>query len=323
MEQALTYDDVLLEPKHSTIESRRQVDTSTQLVPGIELDVPLVSAPMDSVTGVDLAQALADAGGIGMLHRAATVDETVSAISSVDGLVGASVGISSDAVSIAEEFEYYGADVIVVDVAHGHLARASDAVCDIATSVGIPVIAGNVATYQGAKKLAKAGADGIKIGVGPGSACTTRIKTGVGVPQFTAVQSVRSIKHNYDVTIMADGGIREPGDAMKALAVGADSVMLGGEFAKCVESPEDGSIWGMASAEGKETHGAQGYIEGVSSAPMESTETVEEVVTAYTEGIQSGCSYIGAMNLDEGRENAVFNRVTPASYQRNGGFADK
>lgn len=323
MEQALTYDDVLLAPQHSTIESRRTVDTSTELVPGIELDVPLVSAPMDSVTGTDLAQALADVGGIGILHRAATVDETISALSSVDGLVGASVGISESAVNDAKAFEYYGADVIVVDVAHGHLAKASDAVHEISNAVNVPVIAGNVATYQGAKELAQAGADGIKIGVGPGSACTTRIKTGVGVPQFTAVRNAVVVRNQYDITIIADGGIREPGDAMKALAAGADSVMLGGEFAKCVESPEDGSIWGMASAQGKETHGAEGYVEGVSSAPMESTETVEEVVTAYTEGIQSGCSYIGAMNLHEARENAVFNRVTPAAYQRNGGFANE
>lgn len=323
MEQALTYDDVLLEPQHSTIKSRRIVDTSTELVPGIELDVPLVSAPMDSVTGAELAQSLADAGGIGILHRAADTDETIRSITSINGLVGASVGISGDAQENAVAFEHFGADVIVVDVAHGHLAKSVDAVFEISNAVDVPVIAGNVATYQGAKELAQAGADGIKIGVGPGSACTTRIKTGVGVPQFTAVRNAVVIKNNFDVTIIADGGIREPGDAMKALAAGANSVMLGGEFAKCVESPKDGSIWGMASSQGKETHGAEGYVEGVSSAPMESTETVEEVVTAYTEGIQSGCSYIGAMNLGEARERAYFNQVTPAAYSRNGGFTNE
>lgn len=323
MEQELTYDDVLLEPKKSSIKSRRIVDTSAELVPGIELDVPLVSAPMDSVTGAELAQALADAGGIGILHRAATVDETISAIDSIDGLVGVSVGISGTARQTAETYEYCGADVIVVDVAHGHLVKSLDAVHEISNAVDVPVIAGNVATYQGVKELSKAGADGVKVGVGPGSACTTRINTGVGVPQFSAVRNAVKVKNSTDVHIIADGGIREPGDAMKALAVGADTVMLGVEFAKCEESPEDGSIWGMASSKGKETHEAQGYVEGVSSAPMESTDTVEEVVTAYTEGIQSGCSYIGAMNLHEARINAVFNQVTPAAYSRNGGFTNE
>jgi len=323
MEQALTYDDVLLEPKMSSIESRRDVDTSAYLVNGIKIDVPLVSAPMDSVTGAELAQALADAGGIGILHRAAPVDKTISAIRTVDGLVGASVGISGDACQNAQGYEYNGADVIVVDVAHGHLINAIGTVYDICNSVNIPVIAGNVATYDGAKELARAGADGIKVGVGPGSACTTRINTGVGFPQFSAVKQASIVKKQYDVTIIADGGIRAPGDAMKALAAGADTVMLGGEFAKCEESPEDGSIWGMASRKGKDTHNAEGYVEGVSSAPMEASSTVNEVVTAYTEGIQSGCSYIGAMNLHEAQKNATFNRVTPAAYQRNGGFVNE
>jgi IMP dehydrogenase len=323
MEQALTYDDVLLEPKSSRITSRTVVNTATSLTPTIDIDVPLLSAPMDSVTGQQLAQSLSDAGGIGILHRAAETDETISAVNNIDGIVGASVGISEQAHKKAEAYEYYGADVIVVDVAHGHLDNAVHKVSVITDSVDVPVIAGNIATYEGAKSLAKAGADGIKVGVGPGSACTTRVKTGVGVPQFTAIQNVVAVKKAYDVTVIADGGIRAPGDAVKALAAGADSVMLGREFAECVESPSDGSIWGMASKKGKEAHDADGYIEGVSSHPKESTTTVAHVVDRYVDGIQSGCSYCNSLSVRQLRENATFNVVTPAAYSRNGGFANE
>jgi IMP dehydrogenase/GMP reductase len=322
MQRALTYDDVLLEPKASRVASRTVVNTQSSLTPTVDIDVPLVSAPMDSVTGREMAQSLADAGGIGILHRAAEMDEVVGHLESIEGLVGASVGISRFAQTKAEKYEQHGADVIVVDVAHGHLDNAVYRVGVVSDSVDVPVIAGNVATYDGAKSLAQAGADGIKVGVGPGSACTTRLKTGVGVPQFSAIQNVANVKKSHDVTIIADGGIREPGDAVKAIAAGADSVMLGGEFAKCAESPADGSIWGMASAKGKETHGAQGYVEGISSHPRETTTTVDEVVGKYIEGIQSGCSYCNALSVRQLHENATFNVVTPAAYARNGGFAD-
>ena len=327
METGLTYDDVLLKPKASPVDSRSDVDLSTEFVPGLEIDVPLVSAPMDSVTGPRLAQALADAGGIGVLNRAMSGTEVVQALQDIDGVVAASVGIGSEAPQNAGAYSYGGyshdgADVIVVDVAHAHLEKAVERIEFITGYIQAPVVAGNVATYEGAKALAQAGVDGIKVGIGGGSACSTRIKTGVGVPQLSAVQDAARVTENYDVTIIADGGIREPGDAMKALAAGADSVMLGGEFAKCEESPADGAIWGMASEKGKESHEQDtSFVEGVHSGSRESTTTVEQLVNQYVEGLSSGCSYLGGHTLDEARENAQFVRVTPAAYQRNGGFS--
>jgi len=324
METGLTYDDVLLKPQSSPVNSRSDVDLSTAFVHGVELDVPLVSAPMDSVTGARLAQALTDAGGIGVLHRAMSSQAVAQAVDSVDGLVAASVGINpSDEcgydANIPSERE---PDVLVVDVAHAHLDEAVDTIAQIVGYSDIPIVAGNVATYEGAKALAQAGADGIKVGVGPGSACSTRIKTGVGVPQFSAVQDAARVKDTYDVTIIADGGIREPGDAMKALAAGADTVMLGGEFAKCEESPGDGEVWGMASKKGKVSHEhSTSHVEGVHSGTRSNTTTVEQLTQQYVEGLSSGCSYIGAHTLDGARENASFVRVTGAAHERNGGFA--
>jgi len=324
METGLTYDDVLLKPQSSPIDSRSDVDLSADFVHGVELDVPLVSAPMDSVTGARLAQALADAGGIGVVHRAMSSHRVRGAVDSVDGLVAASVGINpSDEcgydANIPSESE---PDVLVVDVAHAHLDKAVDRIAQIVGYSDIPIVAGNVATYEGAKALAQAGVDGIKVGVGPGSACSTRIKTGVGVPQFSAVQDASRVTDTYDVTIIADGGIREPGDAMKALAAGADTVMLGGEFAKCEESPGDGEVWGMASKKGKESHEhSTSHVEGVHSGTRSNTTTVEQLTQQYVEGLSSGCSYIGAHTLDEARETASFVRVTGAAHERNGGFA--
>jgi len=322
MRTGLTYDDVLLVPKASRVDSRSDVDLSAEFVPGLEIDVPLVSAPMDSVTGPALAQGLADAGGIGVLHRAASAGETIEHIDAVDGVVAASVGIGTAAPQNAGSYSYVGADVIVVDVAHGHLEKAVERVEYIAGYVSAPIVAGNVATYEGAKALAKAGADGIKVGVGPGSACSTRVATGVGVPQLSAVMDASRVKDMYDVTIIADGGIREPGDAMKALMAGADTVMLGGEFAKCEESPADGAVWGMASEKGKDSHDAENtFVEGVHSGSRESSTTVESLTQQYREGLSSGCSYVGGGTLDEARKNAEFIQVTGAAHERNGGFS--
>lgn len=317
MRKGLSYDDVLLEPRYSEVDSRSDVDLSTEILPGIELDIPIISAPMDSVTGPELAQELADCGGVGILHRFADWETRRQWIREIDGTVGASIGISEEDISIAVQFEEAGVDFICVDVAHGHLQKTLDFVEEIDSVLDVPLMVGNVATYAGAEELYYRGADCVKAGVGGGSLCTTREKTGIGVPQFT---TVRSTEHTPP-TIVADGGISKPGDAVKALMGGADAVMMGGELGKCLESPGD-DVWGMASEKGKEQSGSEGYIEGERSSVSCGEISVKDVVGEYEDGIRSGLSYLGGHTIEEARENASFIEITSATERRNGSFIE-
>ena len=227
----LSYGDVLLVPKRSPVDSRSDVDLSTTLTPDVELETPLVSAAMDTVTEADLAIELARAGGIGVIHRFLTVDEQAERVGRVTGAgepVGAAIGINEDYVARAAALVEAGVDVLVVDVAHGHLERTITAVGTLADEFpDTDLVAGNVATPAGVADLAAAGADCVKVGIGPGSHCTTRKVAGAGVPQLTAVDDCADAAADADVTICADGGIRTAGDAVKALMAGADTVMLG------------------------------------------------------------------------------------------------
>lgn len=258
----LSYDDVLLVPKRSSVDSRADIDLSTTLAPGLELELPLTSAAMDTVTETDLAVAFSEAGGLGVLHRFVSAEkqaEMVRAVHAEGEQVGAAVGI--DEAYLARANALVGADVdaLVVDVAHGHMERCLDAVEELAeTHSDVPLVAGNVATAAGARDLARAGADCVKVGVGPGSHCTTREKTGAGVPQLTAVMDAAPAAAEAGATVIADGGIRKSGGIVKALMAGADAVMLGGLFSGTAEAPgevinRDGDRYkisrGMASKE--------------------------------------------------------------------------
>lgn len=323
MKEALTYDDVLIVPKKSPVESRSEVSLETQLTPEISIDIPLVSAPMDSVTGPELAQKMADNGGVGILHRVEDYETRYDWIKDVDGVVGASIGISGQDVQNAIEFEQAGVDFICVDVAHGHLQKTIDFVEHLTEAVDVEVMVGNVATWNGAKDLIKAGADSIKVGVGSGGLCSTREQAGVGVPQFTAVNQITSMysrwQHNKEVTFVADGGITKPGDATKALLAGADTVMMGSIFGKCFTSPSD-DIWGMASETSKQKQGVEGHIEGVHH-DTESDRTVEGVFTEFEDGMRSGLSYVGGRDLEEARDGVEFVQTTSSANVRNGGFS--
>jgi len=323
MKEALTYDDVLIVPQKSPVNSRTDVSLETQLTPEISIDMPLVSAPMDSVTGPDLAQEMADNGGFGILHRLEEHQTRCDWIDETDGVVGASIGIGTDDLDDAILFEMYGVDVICVDVANGHLQKTVDFVEELTDSVDVEVMVGNVATWTGAKNLIKAGADSIKIGIGSGGTCSTREKTGVGVPQFSAVQEITSKysqwQHNGDVTFVADGGITKPGDAAKALLAGANTVMMGSIFGKCFNSPSE-DIWGMASETSKEKQGIERHIEGVHHE-TESDRTVEEVFIEFEDGLRSALSYAGGHNLAEARKNVSFVKTRPSTTVRNRGFS--
>ncbi len=334
----LSYGDVLLVPNRSPVESRSDVDLSTALTPSIELETPLVSAAMDTVTEAELAIELSRTGGIGVLHRFLTPAEQAEQVEQVTAAgerVGAAVGIDEDYLDRSAGLIEAGVDVIVVDVAHGHLDRTIDAVETLRGEFpDIDLVAGNVATPAGVEDLAAAGANCIKVGIGPGSHCTTRKVAGVGVPQLTAVDDCADAAEGLDVTICADGGIRTSGDAVKALMAGADTVMLGSLFAGTEEAPSDvvvveGTRYkrsrGMATTTaGEKRDDKENNVradEGVEAlTPYKGP--VADVVAEFCAGIQSGLSYCGGHTITAARENAEFIRVAASAKEREGYHSD-
>lgn len=336
-ETGLSYDDVLAVPQRSPVDSRDDVDLTTALADGVELSVPVTTAAMDTVTEARMARAVGEAGGLGVIHRFLPADEQARMVRSIDddGIdVAAAVGIAESYLDRADALVEAGVDLLVLDVAHGHMDRAIDATADLAaTFPDTPVCAGNVATEAGVADLATAGADCVKIGIGPGSHCTTREVTGVGVPQFTAVDRCADAAADHGVTTIADGGIGGSGDAVKALLAGADAVMMGGFFAGCEEAPGeiveiDGGRYkrsrGMstaAAAEEREDKDVDVAADEGVEAVTEYTGPVVPRLAEFAAGIRSGLSYAGASDLETARENAAFIRVHDT--RRNGahGFA--
>jgi len=462
MKEALTFDDVLLVPQYSEV-LPKDVKTQTRLTRQIRINIPLVSAAMDTVTEAALAKALAREGGIGIIHRNLSPEEQAHQVSIVkktengiiydpitvtpdmtvkeavdlmseykigglpvvdeEGklvglltnrdirfernlskkikdlmtpreklivappdislekakeilhehrieklplvsrdnklvglitikdilsviehpnaarddkgrlLVGAAVGTGPDTMERVEKLVKAGVDVVVIDTAHGHSKRVIETLEMIkADYPDLPVVAGNVATPEGTEALIKAGADAVKVGVGPGSICTTRVVAGVGVPQLTAIMECSEVARKYDVPIIADGGIRYSGDIVKALAAGAESVMVGSIFAGTEEAPGETILYqgrkykayrGMGSLGAMKSGSADRYgQEGENKFVPEGIEgmvpykgTVKDVVHQLIGGLKSGMGYVGARTIKELQEKAVFIRVTPAGVK--------
>lgn len=337
----LSYDDVLAVPQRSPVDSRDDVDLSTELADGLELSLPIATAAMDTVTEAEMARAVAEAGGLGVVHRFLPIDEQAQMVGDVaaEGLpISGAIGIAESYLDRAGSLVDAGASALVLDVAHGHMDRAIEVTTELTgTFPDTPICAGNVATEAGVADLADAGADCVKIGVGPGSHCTTREVTGFGVPQFTAVERCSSAARKHGVTTIADGGIRGSGDAVKALLAGADAVMMGGFFAGCAESPgeiieTDGQRYkrsrGMATAaaaEDREDKAGDVEAEEGVEAITEYTGPVGPRLAEFAAGLRSGLSYAGAHDLETARENAEFMQVRPTTNRRNGahGFAGR
>ena len=328
----LTFDDVLLVPRRSSIRSRQGVAVSTRLSRNVEIAIPIVAANMDTVCEWEMAVALGRLGGIGIIHRFLTIDQQAAQIAKVKGegaQVGAAVGTDHDSIERAGAMIGEGADVLVLDIAHGHSDHAIATVERLKREFpATDVIAGNVATRLGAEDLMRAGADAIKVGVGPGGVCTTRLVAGVGVPQLTAVADCSGI----DVPVIADGGIRTSGDIAKALAAGAQSVMIGSMFAGTKESPGEieqsphglvKRVRGMASFEAHErrarregTEVDDEYFEQRAPEGVEGTVvykgSVGPLVATLLAGVRSAMSYLDAGSIAEFQANAQFIRITNA-----------
>jgi IMP dehydrogenase len=339
----LTYDDVLLLPDASDVVPS-EVDTSTRLTRNITLAVPLVSSAMDTVTESAMAIAMAKAGGIGIIHRNLPIDEQVTHVKLVKGvgLAGAAVGVGDDGFARAQALIEAGVDVVVVDTAHGHHRAVLDAITRIKNfSSTIEIIGGNVATRAGAQALINAGADAVKVGVGPGSICTTRVVAGVGVPQVTAIIEAAKACNKAGIPLIADGGLQYSGDIVKAIVSGAHSVMLGSLLAGCAESPGElveidgrkykayrgmGSLGAMQSRGEQKSYSKDRYMQDdVLSEDKLVPEGIEgkvayrgpvaDVVHQLVGGLRSGMGYAGAPNIETLRREGRLIQITAAGLQ--------
>jgi IMP dehydrogenase len=335
----LTFDDVLLVPRRSSIRSRQDVNLTTRLTRNISIKIPIIAANMDTVCEEEMALALARLGGVGIIHRFLPIEAQAQMVENVKHenssfIVGAAVGTDHDAVIRSKALVSAGVDVLVLDIAHGHSEHSIDALKELKNVFpDTDVIAGNVATLAGAEDLFEAGADAIKVGVGPGGVCTTRVVAGVGVPQLTAISSASEVP----IPTIADGGITSSGDIAKAIAAGADTVMIGSMFAGTKESPGDVEssprglvkrVRGMASFEAIEARALrsgeviddeyfeQRAPEGVEGVVPYKGE-VSKVIIQLVAGLKSGMSYSNARTISEFWEKAEFIKITPTGLKEN------
>ncbi len=317
--KGLTFDDVLIIPSRSDVRSRRDPKLTSKLTKNISIETPIISANMDMVTEYDMAFAMNQLGGVGILHRFLSIEEQAQQARRLKEagvkVISASVGVGEEFKSRAKAVIEAGTNIITIDIAHGHSVQMMETMKWLKDSYPtVELIAGNMATPDAAQDLIEAGADAIKVGIGPGSMCTTRIITGCGVPQLTAIALCAEVAESYGVPVIADGGIRTSGDMVKAFAAGASTVMLGSMLAGTIESPGEikhgkKQYRGMASRSAQDSWRG-GVPEGM--APEgESTQVnvkghVKDVILEVTGGIRSGMSYINATSVAEIKDKARF-----------------
>lgn len=350
IKEGYTFDDLLLVPAYSQVVPA-DVQLKTRLCDGILLSIPVCSAAMDTVTESKMGIALAQAGGLGFIHKnlsselqAEMVKEVKAAAvltnSAVDAsgklLAGAAVGVSEGTMARVQLLVEAGVDIITVDSAHGHSAGVIETVRKIHDKYpNLPLVGGNIVTGDAAQALIQAGASVLKVGVGPGSICTTRIVSGVGVPQLTAVSDVVQVAKRYNVGVIADGGIKFSGDIVKALAAGADAVMLGGLLAGCEETPGEiievygkkvKTYVGMGSLSAMQRGSSDRYFQGgqkeLKKLVPEGIEAtvpykgpMSDVIYQMMGGLRSGMGYCGCANIEELKEKAQFVKISNAGLK--------
>ena len=353
--KGLTFDDVLLIPAESHV-LPNEVKLDTKLAPNLQLHIPLISAGMDTVTEGNMAIAMAENGGLGVIHKNLSIEAQVEEVKKAKGktvdpnlphpavdnqgrlLAAAAVGVTSDTFERAESLLEAGADAIVIDTAHGHSAGVLRKIKEIREHFSnATLIAGNVATSEGTAALFDAGVDVVKVGIGPGSICTTRIVAGVGVPQITAIYDAASVAQKYGKKIIADGGIKYSGDVVKALAAGGNAVMLGSMFSGTTEAPGTiftnegkqfksyrgmGSVGAMSQQHGSSDRYFQGGVNEANKLVPEGVEAlvpykgdVSNIIYQIDGGLRAGMGYVGASTIEELIENSQFVQITNAGLR--------
>ncbi|MDQ5981900.1 MAG: hypothetical protein QG570_660 [Patescibacteria group bacterium] len=335
----LSFDDVLLVPQKSPINSRSDVDLQTQITKYFKLEIPLITTNMSTVTGIDMVLEMNRLGGMSVLHRFESLEEQIKKVSllkSKNAKFAISLGIKSDALEIAKALVNAGANIINIDVAHGHLERTLETVRLLKNEFKDDVFiwGGIAATYEGARDLYEAGSDVVTVGVGGGSICTTRVQTGCGLPTFTSIVEAARAAKEYNRTVIPLAGIENSGMIDKALAAGACAIMAGNLFAGTDECPTsivevNGKKYkqynGSTSLTEKTKHRESGlnkdkqytkHVEGVEGF-VTYKGPVSEVVDNILAGVRSGFSYCGATTIKELQEKAKFVRVTPAVQKEN------
>ncbi len=337
IKESLTFDDVLLIPRYSNV-LPSNADISLKLSKNIILKAPFLSSAMDTVTESSMAISMAREGGIGVIHRNLDIKSQTREIIKVKKkklIVGGAVGTNKDDVDRAKSLIANGCDLIVIDTAHGHSEKVLKMLKNLKkVNTELPICVGNVATGEAAKKLFNSGADIIKVGIGPGSICTTRMVAGIGVPQISAIMDVKKALKNKKVKIISDGGIKFSGDIAKALAAGADAIMMGSIFAGTAESPGKkflvkgkaykkyrgmGSIGAMSSGSAnryfqKNYNDKSKFVpEGVEGR-VEYKGSVSKIIYQLKGGLKSSMGYIGAKKLSQISKNAKFIKITKAGF---------
>lgn len=350
---ALTFDDVLLVPAASSV-LPNDVDLAVDLTPTLKLNIPILSAAMDTVTEARLATRLAQLGGLGVIHKNMLIEQQAAEVAKVKAaavdygnfpqavtdqqgqlLVAAAVGVTSDTLARVEALVAAGVDAITLDSAHGHSAGVLRKIREVRQAFPeLTIIAGNVATAEGTRALYEAGADVAKIGIGPGSICTTRVVAGIGVPQLTAVLDAAQVAQEMGKTIIADGGLKQSGDIVKALAAGGNAVMAGSMLAGTLEAPgevlEDEATGqryktyrGMGSIAAMENGSKDRYFQGeVNEANKMVPEGIEgrtaykgsldDVIFQIVGGLRAGMGYTGAKTVADLIANGRFVQITNA-----------
>jgi len=338
IKEALTFDDVTMAPKYSEV-LPSEVDTSTKLSNNLTLKIPLLSSAMDTVTESKMAIAIAKAGGIGVIHRNLDIKKQIQEIRKVKKeklLVGGAVGAGPLELKRAKALLKENIDLIVVDTAHGHSKKVAEIIKAIRKmkTKKTTLCAGNIATTEAAKFLIKLGVDIVKVGIGPGSICTTRLVAGIGVPQLSAIIEVKKGVKNNKTKIISDGGIKYSGDIAKALSAGADAVMIGSLFAGSLETPgklikRNGKLFksfrGMGSVGAMNKGSADRYFQkkqqDISKYVPEGVEgfvkykgEVKRIIYKLIGGLKSSMGYLGAKKVTLLKNKPNFVKITKAGF---------